>query len=150
MNTEQIKIVEPSQRIRSHFDVYSVACLVVTKDKKFLFQHRDSHCVRYPNCLGPFGGRMEENEKPFDALVRELHEELGAKVDLDCVIELETIVKPYAKRQELIFNYIWEDVRGTITGCYEGKAVGFSDRESVLNYPNVMEDTKWLLDRYPS
>lgn len=56
---------------------YSVGALIFTNDNKLLVQHRDDN----PNILSPgkyglFGGHTESGETSFEALHRELLEEL--------------------------------------------------------------------------
>ena len=41
-----------------------------------LLQHRTADAPRYPNLWGFFGGGIEENESPREALIREAREEL--------------------------------------------------------------------------
>ncbi len=145
MNIETIETVSPNERILENFSVSCVACLILTQDKKLLFQQRDLDCHRYPNSLGPFGGRIELGEQPIDCLVRELQEELGAHASPSTITFLDTITKPNAEHKELIYNYFWEDSCNTITGCYEGKAKRFDNIQELLTHPNVLNDVKWLL-----
>jgi 8-oxo-dGTP pyrophosphatase MutT (NUDIX family) len=44
---------------------------------EILLQLRDDNAsIPYPNCLGTFGGQIEQGEKPEQAIVREIREEL--------------------------------------------------------------------------
>lgn len=56
-----------------------VACVLI-KDGKFVLQHRDNNTTYYPNTWGFFGGHIEGGEKPEDAVVREIKEELGLDI----------------------------------------------------------------------
>lgn len=42
----------------------------------FYLQKRDAHAKRSPNLFGMFGGGLESNETPQEALMREVQEEL--------------------------------------------------------------------------
>jgi 8-oxo-dGTP pyrophosphatase MutT (NUDIX family) len=44
---------------------------------RFLVQRKDATYPRYPRGYSLFGGAVERGESDLDALVRELHEELG-------------------------------------------------------------------------
>ena len=51
---------------------------VIHSDGKILLQLRDEKPnIYYPGVWGLFGGKVEPNEKPIDALKRELLEEIG-------------------------------------------------------------------------
>lgn len=53
--------------------------LFVLKDEdgRVLLQHRDKTAPRLPDYWAFFGGEIEENETPEDAVIREAKEELG-------------------------------------------------------------------------
>jgi 8-oxo-dGTP diphosphatase len=55
--------------------------LIENKEGKVLLQLRDDKPdIPYPNCWGTFGGQIEENETPEEAIVREIMEELEYKL----------------------------------------------------------------------
>lgn len=49
-------------------------------DRKMLLQHRDENINILPGCWSFFGGKVEENEAPDDAVKRETMEELEYKL----------------------------------------------------------------------
>lgn len=56
----------------------SCGLLIINKEKQILLQLRDNiDIIPYPNCWSTFGGQIEENETPEDAIIRELKEELN-------------------------------------------------------------------------
>lgn len=120
-------------------------CVVLTQDNKILLQQRGQDWARYPGYLCEFGGELEANETPDQALVRELREELGAAVDLDTVIRLGAISELTSKHTELIYVYFWHDQHGTITGCYEGEPRYFATLTEVFQHPKMMESVRWVL-----
>jgi 8-oxo-dGTP diphosphatase len=56
----------------------AAAAIIVTPDRYFLLQHRDTKPgIWFPDSWGLFGGAIEEGETPGTALARELNEELS-------------------------------------------------------------------------
>lgn len=59
-------------------DSKGVSALLINREGEFLLQLRDSFShVSYPGLWGLFGGTVEVGEDPWDAVQRELQEELG-------------------------------------------------------------------------
>lgn len=55
--------------------------IIINKEGKLLLQHRSEHLERWPGYWGFFGGGIEEGETPEEGLKREIHEELGYRVE---------------------------------------------------------------------
>ncbi len=122
-----------------------VGCVVLTKDNKILLQQRGQDWTRYPGYLCEFGGHIEVNETPDQALVRELREELGVTVNLANVIKIGAISELSSNHTELIYVYFWHDKQGLITGCYEGEPRYFANLDEVFKHPKMMDSVRWLL-----
>ena len=56
--------------------------LLYKKDKTFLLQHRTTDAPYQPDTWGIFGGGLEGDEKPIEAVKRELWEEIEYRVRL--------------------------------------------------------------------
>jgi 8-oxo-dGTP pyrophosphatase MutT (NUDIX family) len=69
----------------------AVAALILLEDGRHLLQHRDDvPGIWFPGYWGCFGGSVSDGEKPFDALRRELYEELELKVrEADYFVRLD-------------------------------------------------------------
>jgi 8-oxo-dGTP pyrophosphatase MutT (NUDIX family) len=65
---------------------HAAAALIVLADGRYVLQLRDNYpTIFYPGHWGCFGGAIEANETSFEALCRELLEELGLRVSpADC------------------------------------------------------------------
>lgn len=122
-----------------------VGCIVLTQDFRILLQQRGPDWSSFPGCLSTFGGGIEEGETPLQALLRELKEELGAEAKASEVVQLGVITEAVTQYSELIYVYFWQDVEGTITGCYEGEAKTYDNLEMVLTHPKLMDDVRWIL-----
>lgn len=134
-----------SQIDKTKFKSRYVGCIVLSKEGKILLQQRGVDWKTFPGFLSEFGGRIEHNEAPIQTLIRELNEELGAKVNESDVIDLGAITEAVTKYTELIYAYFWHDKYGTITGCYEGECKYFDRIEEVLYQPKLMDSARWML-----
>jgi len=61
--------------------IESSLIILFDKNKKILLQHRDKNAERHPNIWGFFGGKIEENESPLEAVKRECMEELNYELE---------------------------------------------------------------------
>lgn len=60
----------------------AVAAIICREDGRYVLQHRDNvPGIWYPNHWGFFGGAVNEGEDSFDALQREVREEIGFEVE---------------------------------------------------------------------
>lgn len=140
---DTIKMV--SVEDEANFTHCFVGCIVLTHDNKIVLQRRGIDWKSFPDKLATFGGRIEANESPLQALIRELDEELGGKVKKRDVIKLGAITELYTQYSELVHIYFWHDKQGTITGCYEGEAQYFDNVKVVLGHSKAMDDVRWAL-----
>ncbi|EKD72026.1 MAG: hypothetical protein ACD_46C00030G0010 [uncultured bacterium] len=122
-----------------------VGCLVLTQDQKILLQQRGLDWPTFPGYLAEFGGKIEANETPTQAITRELNEELGASVNEADLLNLGAVTEEMSKHTELIYVYFWHDKQGTITGCYEGEAKYFDNVNAILKNSNITDGLRWLL-----
>ena len=142
--TESIQLIDLNKVDVTGFAQH-VGCVVLTKDNKIMLQQRSHDWRTFPDCLVFFGGHMEVNETPMESLVRELKEELGARVDPSQVVSLGTILETIAEDRNLIHIYFWHDKQGTITGCYECEAKSYSDCAEAFMHPKIMDCLSWAL-----
>jgi len=60
------------------------ACsIILSQDNRIVMQYRDHTFKNFPDKFALFGGHMEAGENPSQALVRELEEELNARVNIE-------------------------------------------------------------------
>lgn len=146
----KIKFINLNNIDLSKFTFHGVECVVLTQDRKILLQQRGSDWRRFPGYLSNYGGQIESNETPLQALIRELNEELGAEVDQQDLIRIATITEAVSNHTELIHIFFWHDKNGTITGCYEGEARYFESVTAALNNPKVMDSVRFSLQECQS
>src|SRR5579864_4212047 len=97
---KNLQFFDPSTTNENDFTKRYVGCVILTKDQKITLQQRGKDWDHYPGYLAEFGGRIDLGETPKEALVRELKEELGAKVNLKDVVELGALTEDTSNHEE--------------------------------------------------
>ena len=143
---DPIRLINLSDIDEKIYAFRGVDCIVLTQDNKIILQKRGDNWNRFPGYLASFGGQIEAGETSMQALIRELNEELGAQVKESDVISLGAVTEAVTGHTELIYVYFWQDLHGTITGCYEGEVRYYDNIQDILACPKVMDDTRWALN----
>ena len=144
-DSDKIRCVQLSGDDTGAFSKHLADCVILTHDHKILMQQRPAHWRTYAGALNIFGGHVEDGETVMEALVRELHEELGAIVDPNEVVFLGAVTEAETNHTELVHIHFWYDKAATITGCYEAEARYYNTVEEALAHPKMMDYAKWAL-----
>ncbi len=80
------------------------------------------------------GGKLHPGERPEDALVRELEEELGVRVCGPCLAPLTFASHAYDEFHLLMPLYVCRKWEGIVTPA-EGQAVKWARARDLRNYP---------------
>jgi 8-oxo-dGTP diphosphatase len=139
---ETIRVLDPADADPSRNVSDAV---VLTRDGKILLQQRPAHWGRSAGKLTSFGGHIDPGETATQAVIRELHEELGARVDAEDLISLGALTEAETGHSEIVHAWLWHDRHGTITGCYECEAVYYDRIEGALAHPKIMDYLRWML-----
>lgn len=106
--------------------------LIENKAGHVLLQLRDdSPGIPYPNCWGTFGGQVEDGETPFQAIVRELREEL----DYDCIAPEQYGVYRFDGYAIYMFRVIDPNLDPEALHVREGQRAAFISRERLAHMP---------------
>ena len=91
--------------------LYASTIAVFNDKKEILIIKRSDKADSFPGCWGLPGGKIEKNETPEQAAVRELKEETGLKTNEDDLYYLYTIHRESNKE---IVCFVAEDYEGKI------------------------------------
>lgn len=128
--------------------------LLQNSEGRFLLQLRTDDAPTFPNTWGFFGGGIEEDEEPIDAVIREAKEELGYECTapkLLCSVHPDAIDYPLfgGKRHYFIENL---DTSQSLQ-LAEGKSMGWFTLDEMLNIrlaPHNIEVVKILQQQIDS
>lgn len=113
--------------------------IIKNNRNEILFQLRDEH-GKNPNRWGIFGGGINRNESPLDALKRELREELGLQIH-------KSEIKKYYKIPFINYHIfeIYLEKKPKKYLLKEGKDMKFMKKEEFLKTKNALQRVKIFL-----
>jgi 8-oxo-dGTP diphosphatase len=110
-----------------------VACALVDADNRVLIAQRPAGKAMAGLWEFP-GGKVNDGERPEDALIRELGEELGITVREACLAPLTFASHTYADFHLLMPLYICRRWEGTVTAT-EHQALAWVRANKLRDYP---------------
>lgn len=134
--------------------VIKVATGIITNSREeALLQKKDSGYHWHPNQWCFFGGQVERGEKPLDAFMRELEEELGLQLKEVKFFGEYTLQDVSAHTNEIRRGRIYVH-QARFTGnildirLKEGSGFGFFSRQEIETLPIVWHNKRALIDYY--
>lgn len=124
-----------------------VAAALVDRDNRVLLAQRPQGKTLAGLWEFP-GGKLNVNETPEQALVRELHEELGINVCLECLAPFTFASHTYETFHLLMPLYVCRNWEGEIT-AREGQVLKWVRPSALTDYPMPPADVPlipWLKD----
>ena len=113
--------------------VLVVACALIDADNRVLIAQRPANKTLAGLWEFP-GGKCEPNERPEAALIRELDEELGIKVEESCLSPLTFASYAYDDFHLLMPLYICRKWEGTVVP-HEGQTLQWVRANKLRDYP---------------
>lgn len=145
MAMDEIKPVDLAKVNLSAFKQQLADCVLLTQDGKLYMQRRPENWSKHAGVVNLFGGHVESDETPAQAVIRELKEETGADIQERDIVFIGAITEGWTNHTEIVHVYFWHDKEGTLTGCYEAEPIIFDTVEDALAHPKIMEYAKWAL-----
>ena len=112
-------------------EVVVCANVFIRKNGKYLLMKRSSKKKYAPNKIHPFGGKVDQDENPYDGAIREIKEEIGINIKnlkLEAVI-LEKTDEKDLPANWLIFHFSADYQSGEVKLTEEGEAVYLTPEE---------------------
>lgn len=120
----------------------AVAALLIAEDGRYLLQQRDDKPeIFFPGFWGNFGGAIETGETPEQALLRELHEELGFLIESYSYFCRLVLDFSYAQAGEVVRHFFLVPVSAAQIGSIvlgEGRGFGLFHGEELMNMVKVV------------
>lgn len=107
--------------------------LLYKKDKTFLLQHRTHDAPYQPNTWGIFGGGLEGDETPIQALKRELWEEIEYKIHSPILIFTTDFVYEERMLVQNIFIEEYDESQPIVLN--EGQGFGWFSVKNMKTLP---------------
>jgi 8-oxo-dGTP diphosphatase len=101
---------------------------------------------RWIGNVNTFGGHVEAGETSAQAVIRELNEETGAKINGKDLLFIGALTEGWTDHEEVVHMYFWHDKENTITGCYECEPIIFESFNEAVAHPKLMPYAKWALE----
>ena len=125
-----------------------VSCSILQKKNKYLVSKRPSHKTFAEYWEFP-GGKLEHNENFYDAIIRELHEELGIIVQIKDLNIIDNVTHSYKKNEVIIMAvFLLKKWTGAIK-ARESQTIKWVSK-SEINKLNFLEGSKIILERVKS
>ncbi len=125
-----------------------VSCSILQKKNKYLVSKRPSHKTFAEYWEFP-GGKLERNENFYDAIIRELYEELGIVVQIKDLNIIDNVTHSYKKNEVIIMAvFLLKKWKGKIK-ARESQTIKWVSK-SEINKLNFLEGSKIILERVQS
>ena len=121
----------------------NVLCVIYDDSDRFLMQLRSKDAPVLPGYIGFFGGNIEENEKPDEAIRREIFEEIKYKSCFEFYRLRYALVINFVEKAYIYINKFDGNPEQVI--AYEGEEARWIDREDFIKY-NVMSHDVQLVE----
>ena len=127
-------------------DIVMAANIFIRKDGKWLVLRRDPNKKYLPNIIHPFGGKLDQDEGPFEGAEREVLEETGLTVrnmKLEAVI-FEILPVKGENENWLVYHFSADYESGELVPTEEGKAEFLTTEE--IKTENLFPSVRVVID----
>jgi len=125
--------------------------ILIDRNKRILMQHRTHDAPTSPNHWGFFGGEIEKNETPLQAVKREVYEELEIKPKKPKLILKKIFNEKGKKYKSYFFIEKIKDKDKSKIRLHEGQAMKWihpSEINKMLSKPDIKRIIKKIAKQY--
>jgi 8-oxo-dGTP diphosphatase len=120
-----------------------VVCAIIEQNGEILAAKR-STCQPHGGCWEFPGGKINEDEEPKSAIVREIREELGA--DIKVLRVLDAVTHDYPDKRITLMPFVCRVENGELTAL-EHEELRFVDKKEAARLPWLPPD-RLILEQY--
>ena len=119
----------------------NVLCVIYDDNDRFLMQLRSKDAPVLPGYIGFFGGNIEKNEKPDEAIRREIFEEIKYTSSFEFYRLRYALVVNFVEKAYIYINKFEGNPEQVI--AYEGEEAIWIDKD-LINYNILKHDSELL------
>jgi len=124
----------------------NVHIILYNDSHEVYLQERDSNAPTNPNTIGLFGGGMEENEKPKDAIIRELKEETDYDLHDSQPLDIGNVI--IGGNHVVRYVYYEKYDEKSSLDCKEGKRGIWLSRDKIKIHSKIIQFDKKILEKF--
>lgn len=146
-----LRQVVRSYRVRDIHMKQTVSAILISTDNEFILQQRDDKPdIARPGMITNFGGSVEGTEKPIDAIIREIQEELCVRLNKEDLILLTSSVRTSSlgNEEHLAHVFIARNIKKEDLHLREGKAIIYLGVNEPLDSRNLSSGTRDVLLKF--
>ena len=126
----------------------TVSSILISVDNEFILQQRDEGpTISRSGMITNFGGSVEEGEKPIDALIREIQEELSIKLSEGNFRPMGSSIRKGSldNTEHLTHVFVAGNIKKQDLFLREGKAIVYVKSDEPLDSLNLSPGTREVL-----
>lgn len=126
----------------------TVSSILISTDDEFILQQRDDKSdIARPGMITNFGGSVEKGEKPINAIIREIQEELSIKLSKQDFQSLGSSIKMGSldNKEYLTHLFVARNIKKQELILQEGKEIVYVAPDKSLDSLNLSPRTKEVL-----
>lgn len=129
----------------------TVSSILISTDNEFILQQRDDKPgIARPGMITNFGGSLEGDERPIDAIIREIEEELSMTLnEKDFSLLTSLVIKSSLSSEEhLTHLFVAHNIKKSDLFLREGKAIVYVKFDESLDSLNLSPGTREVLTMF--
>ncbi|MFA5870404.1 MAG: NUDIX domain-containing protein [Candidatus Paceibacterota bacterium] len=126
----------------------TVSSILISTDNEFILQQRDDKSdIARPGMITNFGGSVEKGEKPINAIIREIQEELSIKLSRQDFQSLGSSIRKSSldNKEHLTHLFVARNIKKQELILQEGREIVYVGLNKSLDSLNLSPGVKEVL-----